>query len=139
MERSTIIAAGASGMLVLIAGVGAVVAVGSLQAAGQESLAIGQTQPQAAAAAAPVSATGEPATPLKKPKVAGPTGGSALATTIVGGTQNRQGGTTTKNSGSKSSKPSNGPTASAESHHEDDDDHGDDHGKSHESEDDDDD
>ena len=47
MERSTIIAGLASGMLVLVAGAGAVAAVGSLQDASQESLAIGQAQPQA--------------------------------------------------------------------------------------------
>ena len=53
MERSTIIAGLASGMLVLVAGAGAVAAVGSLQDASQESLAIGQAQPQASIATTP--------------------------------------------------------------------------------------
>ena len=56
MERSTVIAGLASGMLVLVAGAGAVAAVGSLQDASQESLAIGQAQPQASIATTPVDA-----------------------------------------------------------------------------------
>ena len=129
MERSTIIAAGASGMLVLVAGVGAVAAVASLQAAGQESLAIGQAQPQAVAGAVQSSTT------LTKPEVNGPDPASD--------SDSGADGTTPTSSGSGPNNSSNNTRTSAESSHDDDDhasdDSSDDHDENHESEDDDDD
>ncbi|MFA7266281.1 MAG: hypothetical protein WC054_08210 [Candidatus Nanopelagicales bacterium] len=148
MERSTIIAAVASGMLVLVAGVGAVAAVASLQAAGQESLAIGQAQPQAV-----VGAVQSPTT-LTKPVVSGPDPASNSGSSADGTTSRSVGSNTnnrTNNSGTKpNDNPSNNAGTSSGSHRDDDDDdddeddHGsddssDDHGKSHESEDEDDD
>jgi hypothetical protein len=77
MERSTAIAAVASGALVLVAGIGAVSAVNSLQQANAESVAVGQAQPQTAVATdVPASdlLTSDPTAPgdqLRKPEIAG--------------------------------------------------------------------
>lgn len=146
MERSTVIATLASGMLVLVAGAGAVAAVGSLQDAGQESLAIGQAQPQVGnelPAVEDVAAVIPPTVaPLKTPKLkvraqressASTTADSGSSTT----TSNASSGSRPKVSGTNTSKsPSSSKATSEPKKHEDDSskessDHGSDHNDDH--------
>lgn len=128
MERSTMIAAIASGALILVAGTGAVAAVGSLQDASQESLAIGQQQPQGAVAEpmAAVAVVPSPAPKLKKPKLSGSAAGSSSSGGSSGGSSGSSGSSSGSSSGGSSSskkKPSSSSSSSREDDHSSSEDH----------------
>ncbi|NQU36552.1 MAG: hypothetical protein HQ526_03020 [Actinobacteria bacterium] len=112
MERNTIIATAASGALVLVAGVGAVAAVGSLKDAGEEAAAIGTVQSQLPLTVAsdvalpPTAAAAKLKVPkLKNPPAQGGSQGEAASS-------NSSGSASTGTSSSSGSSQSNKSSAS---------------------------